>query len=117
MGHAGDQVRRFSHRDGHVNGQNAATGPLSVCGGGGRRREEGGRGGVGVQSGWSGSQGWMDGMKGGGSRRPTTNSQLLQELHRKTAPHRTEVRLSRTAIHPGCAHFSGRWRGVEGFEG
>lgn len=60
----------------------------------------------------------MDGRhEGGGSRRPTRNGQLLQELHRKTAPHRTEVRLSRTAIHPGCAHFSGRWRGVEGFEG
>lgn len=42
MGHAGGQVRRFSHRDGHVNGQNAATGQQRVCVVGGTKRRGGG---------------------------------------------------------------------------
>lgn len=74
-----------------------------------------------VQSGWSGPVPRMDGRhEGGGSRRPTRNSQLLQELHRIVLKCAFQGRRYIHGCRVGCAQagsFSERWRGVEGLEG
>lgn len=102
MGHAGGQVRRFSHRDGHVNGQNAATGQQRVCVVGGTKRRGGGL----VPR--------MDGRHE--RKKQTTNKE--QPATARTAPQNCTASYRSAPFKDGdTSGLCSLWRGVEGFEG